>query len=105
MSRSTLHFGSRRKELGAVYVLCFVGSRVESMHARRQPSSANPPAGQDAGDRGPVVYKSVGAPPAEGITFKWPVIVLVLAATAIPIELRAAITPLSISVEVDDILK
>ena len=44
--------------------------------------------------------------PAEGITLKWPVIVLVLAATAIPIELRPwGIAPLGFSVEVDDVLE
>ena len=44
--------------------------------------------------------------PAEGITLRWPVIVLVLAATAIPIELRPwGIAPLGFSVEVDDVLE
>ncbi|QIG51809.1 hypothetical protein G5V57_31335 [Nordella sp. HKS 07] len=47
-----------------------------------------------------------GSRPAEGITLKWPVIVLVLAATAIPIELRPwGIAPLGSSVEVDDVLE
>ena len=47
-----------------------------------------------------------GSRPAEGITLKWPVIVLVLAATAIPIELRPrGIAPLDFSVAVDDVLE
>jgi Concanavalin A-like lectin/glucanases superfamily/VanZ like family len=47
-----------------------------------------------------------GSRPAEGIALKWPVIVLVLAATAIPIELRPwGIAPLGFSVEVDDVLE
>src|SRR5215831_8061953 len=47
-----------------------------------------------------------GSRPAEGITLKWPVIVLVLAATAIPIELRPqGIAPLDFSVKVDDVLE
>ena len=47
-----------------------------------------------------------GSRPAEGITLKWPVIVLVLAATAIPIELRPrGIAPLGFSVAVDDVLE
>ena len=44
--------------------------------------------------------------PAEGITLKWSAIVLVLAATAIPIELRPGdIAPLGFNVEVDDVLE
>jgi hypothetical protein len=47
-----------------------------------------------------------GSRPAEGITLKWPVIVLVLAATAIPIELRPqGIAPPGLSVEADDVLE
>jgi len=47
-----------------------------------------------------------GSRPAEGISLKWPVIVLVLAAAAIPIELRPwGIAPLDFGVEVVDVLE